>query len=212
MVRQEIFNTFQKWLVAFRAFMQSYGRSLDSRGLQAARYLEISYCMATMFTDVSIVHRTGHDETIWDNFTKRFEQVVDLATSIVESLSCDKSTQDRGAEFSLDMHTIPHLYTVVHKCRHPIVRRKAVSLLFAAPRQEGVWDSILTARGAERLIAIEESGLGNVTCCEDVPDWARVSDVRVNFHLHERHGTVTFSRRRSPLEKVRETVMDTFRW
>ena len=211
MVRQEMFKSFQRWLVAFRAFMQSHGRSLDNRGLQAARSLEISYCMATMFIDVSIV-QTAHDETIWNGFTERFEQVVDLATFIVESSSCDKFTQNRGAEFSLDMHTVAPLYAVAHRCRHPIVRRKAVSLLYAAPRQEGVWDSVLTARVAERLIGIEESGLGNVTCCEDVPDWARVSDVHVNFDLHERQGTVTFSRQRSPLEKVRDTVVDTFRW
>ena len=210
-VRQEMFNTFQRWLVTFRAFMQGRGRSLDSRGLQAARSLEISYCIATIFLDVSTV-QTVHDETVWDSFTKRFEQVVDLVTSIVESSSCDKSTQKRGVEFSLDMHTVGPLYAVAHRCRHPIIRRKAVSLLYAAPRQEGVWDSVLTAHVAERLIGIEESGLGTVTCCEDVPDWARVSDVEVKFVLHERHGTVTFSRQRSPLEKVRDTVMDSIKW
>ena len=211
MVRQKMFNTVQRWLVAFRAFMQSHGKSLDSRGLRAARSLEISYCFATTYLDVSIVQR-GHDETIWDPFTERFEQVVDLATSILESSSSDKSTQKRGADFSLDMHTVAPLYAVAHRCRHPMIRRKAVSLLYAAPRQEGIWDSVLTARVAERLIGIEESGLGNVTCCEDVPDWARVSDVEVQFDSHERHGTVTFSRQRSPLEKVRDRVMDSFRW
>ena len=211
MVRQEMFNTFQRWLVAFRAFMQSDGRSLESRGLQAARSLEISYCIGTIFLDVSPVQMI-HDQMVWDSFTKRFEQVVDLATSIVESSSCDKSTQKRGADFSLDMHTVGPLYAVAHRCRHPIIRRKAVSLLYAAPRQEGIWDSVLTARVAERLIGIEESGLGNVTCCEDVPDWARVSEVDVKFVLHERHGTVTFSRQRSPIEKERDTVMDSFTW
>ena len=211
MVRQEMFNTFRRWLIAFRAFMQSHGKSLDTRGLQAARSLEISYCFATIYLDVSTV-QTAHDEIIWDTFTKRFEQVVDLATAIVESSSCDKSTQKRGADFSLDMHTVGPLYAVAHRCRHPIVRRKAVSLLYAAPRQEGIWNSVLTARVAERLIGIEESGLGNVTCCEDVPNWARLSDVNVKFDLHERHGIVTFSRQRSRLEKVRDTVMDSFRW
>ena len=137
MTRKEMFNTFQRWLVAFRAFMQSHGRSLDSKGFQAARSLELSYCIATIFLDFSSVQMV-HDETIWDSFTKRFEQIVDLATSIVESSSCDKSTQKRGADFSLDMHTVGPLYAVAHRCRHPTIRRKAVSLLYAAPRQEGV--------------------------------------------------------------------------
>ena len=211
MVRQEMFNRFQRWLVAFRAFLQSHGRSLDSRGLQAARSLEISHSFATIYLDVSTVLKIN-DETIWDTFTERFEHVVDLATSIVESSNRDKSPQNRGVDFSLDMHTVAPLYAVAHRCRHPILRRKAISLLYAAPRQEGVWDSVLTARVAERLVGIEESGLDNVTCCEDVPDWARVSDVDVKFDLHERQGTVTFIRQRSPLEKVRDTVMDSFRW
>ena len=211
MVRQEMFNKFQRWLVAFRAFMQSHGRSLDSRGLQAARSLEISHCIGTIFLDISTFQMI-RDETIWDNFTKRFEQIINLATSIVESSSCDKATQKRGAGFSLDMHTVAPLYAVAHRCRHPVIRRKAVSLLYAAPRQEGIWNSVLTARVAERLIGIEESGLGNVTCCEDVPNWARLSEVDVKFDLHERHGIVKFSRQRSPLEKVRDTVVDSFRW
>ena len=100
----------------------------------------------------------------------------------------------------------------VDKCRHPVIRRKAVSLLYTAPRQEGVWDSILTARVAERLIGIEEAGLGTVVSCEDVPDWARISDVEVKFDLHGRLGTVKYSRQRSPLEKVRDTVMESVRW
>ena len=100
----------------------------------------------------------------------------------------------------------------VDKCRHPVVRRKAISLLYAAPRQEGVWDSILTARVAERLIGIEEAGLGTVTTCEDVPDWARISDVSVEFDLQGRLGTVKYSRQRSPLVKVRDTVMVLVRW
>ena len=111
MIRQEMFNAFQRWLVAFRAFMQSRGRSLNSRGLQAARSLEISYCIGTIFLDVSTV-QMDHDELVWDTFTKRFEQIINLATSIVESSSCDKSTQKRGADFSLDMHTVGPLYAV----------------------------------------------------------------------------------------------------
>ncbi len=93
-----------------------------------------------------------------------------------------------------------------HKCRHPVIRRKAVALLYSSPRQEGVWDSILTARVAERLIGIEEAGLGKVTRCEDIPDWARISDVEVSFNRQGRVGTVRYSRPRSPLEKVREYV------
>ena len=209
--RKEMFGLFQKWLVSFQLFLQSRGKSLDSRGLQAARSLEITHSIAIIFLNVSTVYMI-QDEMIWDSSTEHFKHVVNLATYVIESSIRDKANQKRGPDFTLDMHTVGPLYAVAHRCRHPIIRRKAVSLLYALPRQEGVWDSVLTARVAERLIGIEESGLGIVTRCEDVPDWARISDVEVKFDLEESQGTVKFSRQRSPLEKVRETVIDSFRW
>lgn len=205
--RREYFNAFGSWLVAFQTFLQNHGRSLDSRGLQAARTLEISHSFAMIYLNVSTVN-VLNDETAWDRFTERYEHVVHLATLIIKSSTCDKFTKKKGPDFTLDMNIVAPLYAVAHKCRHPVIRRKAVSLLYVAPRQEGIWDSVLTARVAERLIGIEEAGLGNVTRCEDVPDWARISDVEVNFDLHGRLGTVKYSRQRSPLEKVRDTIIE----
>lgn len=210
-VRQAFFDVFERWLVAFQAFLQNYGKLLDGKGLKAARTLEISHSLAMIFLNVSTVN-VFKDETAWDRFTEHYEHVVNLAGLIVKSSTCDKFTEKRGPEFTLDMNIVSPLYAVAHKCRHPVIRRKAVSLLYAAPRQEGVWDSILTARVAERLIGIEEAGLGTVTSCEDVPDWARISDVEVKFDLQGRLGTVKYSRQRSPLEKVRDTVMESVRW
>lgn len=210
-VRQDCFDVCERWLVAFRAFLQRHGDSLDSRGSQAARTLEVSHGVAMIYLNVSNVN-VYHDETAWDRLTEHYERVVDLAALIIKSTTSDKSTIRRGPDFTLDMNIVAPLYAVAHKCRHPVIRRKAVSLLYAAPRQEGIWDSILTARVAERLIGIEEAGLGNVTRCEDVPDWARISDVEVKFDLQGCLGTVSYSRQRSPLEKVRDTVMESVSW
>ncbi len=51
-------------------------------------------------------------------------------------------------------------YSTVTRCRHPLVRRKALALLQRSNRQEGVWHSIGCAAVGERLIKIEEEGLG----------------------------------------------------
>lgn len=211
MARQDTLDTFERWRVAFQAYLQNTERHLDSRGLQAARCLEISHSLAIIFLHIIILN-VAQDETLWDMFTKRFEHIVSMAASVVDSSIRNKSTQKQTPDFSLDMHTVAPLYAVAHRCRHPIIRRKAVSLLYAAPRQEGVWDSVLTARVAERVIGIEESGLGIITRCEDVPDWARISDVEVTFKAQECQGTIKYSRQRSPLEKVRDSVVDVIRW
>ena len=94
----------------------------------------------------------------WDRFTARYEHIVELASLIVEP-NPDGNTQKQRPEFSQDMNTVGPLYAVAHRCRDPVIRRKAVAILYAAPRQEGVWDSMLTARVAEKVISIEEEGL-----------------------------------------------------
>lgn len=168
LVRHELSGFCDRWLVAFRAFLRKIEKSLDSRGLQAARTLEISYGCIMIFLNACTVDRFN-DETIWDSFTEHYERIVDLAALIIKSSTCEKLTNRRAPEFTLDMSMVAPLYAVASRCRDPVIRRNAVSLLYAAPRQEGIWDSILTARVAERLINIEEAGLGNVTCCEDLP-------------------------------------------
>ena len=211
-VRQEITEVTEKWLVAYQAFLRKHEVSLDSRGLRAARTLEMSHSFATIYLSATTVN-VFNDETAWDRFNERFEHIANLAALVViEPSTSDNSTLKRSPSFTLDMHTVSLLYAVAHKCRHPFIRRKAVSLLYAVPRQEGIWDSVITARVAERLINIEESGLGNVTCSEDVPDWARISDVEVQFDLHERQATVKYSRLRSPLENIRDAVTESIRW
>ncbi|MCJ1453968.1 hypothetical protein MMC28_004318 [Mycoblastus sanguinarius] len=202
----------EQWLAAFQAFLQHSGKTLDSKAWQAARVLQISQEFAKTYLDAS-AFSVLTDETVWDKYCSRYESIVLLAASILEESSRDANiTPKRGPAFCIDMNIVAPLYAVAHKCRHPVVRRKAVSLLYFTPRQEGIWDSVLTARVAERLIEIEERGLGRVTCCYDVPDWARISDVNIKFDLQGRLGTVRYSRQRSSLEKVRDTVEETVKW
>ena len=210
-VRQDIFDILERWLVSFQTFLRATGSSIDSRGLQAAQILEMSHSTAMLYLNFSTVS-AFNDEMAWDKFTENFEHLVNLAAPIIESYTYDTSTLNGGPGFTMDMSTVGPLYIVAHRCRHPAIRRKAVSLLYAAPRQEGLWDSITSARVAERLISIEESGLGNVTRSEDVPDWARISDVEVEFDLQERQGIVKFSRQRGALEKVRDRFVELVRW
>jgi len=209
--RQSFSIAVREWLAAFQAFLQKKGKSLDNKSLQAARTLEISQRFMMIYLEVSTFDVLT-DETAWDRFTSRYEHIVELASLIVKSMACDHISQKQGPEFSLDTNIVATLYAVAHHCRDPVVRRKALSVLYAFPRQEGIWNSVLTARVAERLIGIEEGGLGIVTCVGDVPDWARISNVDVKFDHQGCLGTVRYSRQRSRHDKVREEVMKTISW
>lgn len=209
--QQTFSSVVRKWLAAFQALLQKNGKSFNGKSLQAARTLQMNQCFMTITLEMSTFDVLT-DETVWDRFVPRFEHIVELGSLIVTSTACDQMSRKPGPEFSLDMNIVAPLYNVAHRCRDPAVRRKAISLLYASPRQEGIWDSILTARVAERLMGIEEEGLGLVTCAADVPDWARISNVDVKFDFQGRLGTVSYSSRRSRLDKVRTTVTETVEW
>ena len=201
----------EQWYTAFQAFLNKNSNHLNDQGLQAARVLEISHNICAIFLEVGVSDYFVN-ETVWDRFTARFQRIVELASSVVEITANGQVAQTQGSKFSLDMNTVAPLYAVAHRCRDPVIRRKAVSLLYATPRQEGVWDSYLAASAVERLILIEEEGLSAVACAQDVPDWARVTEVDVKFDLEGRVGSVGYTRSKGVSEKARQKVVYTVKW
>ena len=213
--------TLEQWYAAFKTFLLRAGESLDNRQLQAARILEINYIFLKLFVcceaeNVMQFRRRPNDgidfwnsQMTLDLFHPLFERVVALASLVVDSTP---ASQVSVPQFCLDTNVVAPLYAVAHRCRDPYIRRKAVSLLRKAPRREGIWDSVLTTKAAEIVIAAEEEGLGEITSSADVPGWARISDVQVKFDMEGRLGTLVFSRPRNATEKVSPTVVETFRW
>ncbi|KAI5244495.1 hypothetical protein E4T43_03830 [Aureobasidium subglaciale] len=61
------------------------------------------------------------------------------------------------SRFSLNMAYIPPLYLVAIKCRDPITRREAISILEETNGREGLWDARLHAKVARRLVEVEEA-------------------------------------------------------
>ena len=72
------------------------------------------------------------------------------------------------------MEMVPILYLLASKCRHPIIRRKAISLLRSGAWREGCWDGHAIARLAEEIVRIEEEATEPVTDESDVPATQRV--------------------------------------
>ena len=188
--RRRLSIAVKRWDLAFRAFLRKEGKSLDSKSLQAARTVEISHIFLTIFLDFESLEL--EDQTIWDLYCPQFERIVELAALIVDSYP--ESFNNKGPTYCMDMNIVAPLYAVAHRCRHPVIRRKAVTLLYAASRQEGIWESRMTANAAERVVEMEEAGLGNITCCEDIPRWNRVTDVIVQFDGEGRLNALTYGR------------------
>ena len=153
------------------------------------------------------------DDTIWDSCPQDGEDIVQFAESL---LTLDERTRGppgkRGIEFSLDMSVVGPLYAVAHKYRDPVLRRRAIALLKKADRQEGIWDSAVAAKVAERIVEIEEGAVGSVTSFHDVPNWARIHGLNVSFDKSERKGDFSYVRCTSQRGESTESFHEVIRW
>jgi cholestenol Delta-isomerase len=101
--------------------------------------------------------RAGIDgpETRWDDCIPHFERITFISAAII------RLTKTPTQLFvSLEPGIVIPLYASATRCRHPLIRRRAVALLRLANRQEGMWTSVGAAAVAEKIIMIEEENLG----------------------------------------------------
>ncbi|KAH8912344.1 hypothetical protein BR93DRAFT_954926 [Coniochaeta sp. PMI_546] len=98
-------------------------------------------------------------QTDWDACLPHFERVVALAGTI---LSRNQTSHAAPAFVTLEPGIIIPLYLTVTRCRHPVLRRRALELLRKANSQEGRWHSVGAAAVAERIMQMEEDGLRGI--------------------------------------------------
>ncbi|KAH8201328.1 hypothetical protein TruAng_004496 [Truncatella angustata] len=92
----------------------------------------------------------------WFEFLPQMQQMVALAERIVCGTSSSYHLQGGTTSFCLDMGFIIPLWTVARHCRDPLLRRRSIELLRSTSRQEGLWNSLLVAQAAERVMEIQE--------------------------------------------------------
>jgi hypothetical protein len=204
--RGETLSIFEQYNAAFESFLATNGPSLTKFESQGVKVMQIHHCVA--FAIINSQNTLVDGQMAWDPIVPVFEKIVNLAEEVI---STDKSDPQQPV-FSTDIGIIGPLYSVVSGCRDPVIRRRAIGIMKAAPRQEGIWNSLLVARVAERVVEIEEQGLGVVTCCADVPDWARLSDVQPNFDAEHRRAILSYTRRPSANAVLRSTYVEEIVW
>ena len=90
------------------------------------------------------------------------------------------------------------LFGIVRLCYDPVIRREAVALLHMLSRQKGPWDGVVVAQVRQKLIEVEEEGLGLVKSCEDVPRWTRIGRLNLGYDVEGRPCKVIYERSSGP--------------
>lgn len=146
----------EQWFSGFERL--SEGTSKTFRAAKLKTHADATYL---------ILQGLLHGETIYDDFSEMFEEILDLAEMILGSKASNT------AKFTFDIGVITPLALTGKKCRHSITRRRAIALLLGSSWREGVWDSMLVGKMAEFAADIEEESMKNGY----IPAWARLSKV-----------------------------------
>ncbi|KAG0647585.1 Aspercryptin biosynthesis cluster-specific transcription regulator [Hyphodiscus hymeniophilus] len=181
----------EKWLMTLNGYLTNYSVKMGSKELRAAVVLKIHHITCKILLEATLFdHETGFDELV-----DEFGRIVALAETFSKISS---STQRSGTKpsYSFGWGVLPSLYYTAVRCRHPIIRRRALALLSASPRREGVWDSLILASIIRWVIGEEESDLDEVTCAEDVPLSVRIYMVERSLRVAERRCLVKYMKGR----------------
>lgn len=167
---KNILEDLDRWSAAFKSFLATTTRSLTKEQTRAAQQLQIQHLAGYIHLSVA----ASDEATSYDKFLPGFLRIVSLCSALLTpSDTPTNSKHPRPKKFLYEHGVIPSLYLVGYKCREPIVRRQAHSLLACIRRKEGVWESDLMAKVVEHIIAVEESNRV-VRTSSDVPNEARV--------------------------------------
>lgn len=128
-------------------------------------YLKICHTTLHLMILAGIIH-SDHNELSWDNHLAHFERIITLSALFIQAEVYKNPLLP--SVLSLDgPGIIMPLWLVAFRCRHPLLRRRALGLLQVSRRQEGMWMSTSAAVVAQRIVEIEEAGLRGATRISD---------------------------------------------
>ncbi|KAK2604863.1 hypothetical protein N8I77_007758 [Diaporthe amygdali] len=162
-----------KFNVAFSLFQASRTKPGPENTLLVLQmYLHAQY--------IWISTALSSSEVVYDNYLAQFAAIVPLAAAYIDletsqqhqpvfppqrhgsatiptHPSSGPSQQLPGGNFTFETHIIPPLYYVATKCRHPLIRRSALSLLRRDPsRRENLWRASVMGALAGHVVSLEE--------------------------------------------------------
>ena len=154
--------------------------AITSRDLDGAKTLRIHQVIASSWLKRSTVpEECANDSQIND---------METAVSLAEAINSVAGTREQrknlaSSTFLFDMEVVSPLYFVATKCRHPVIRRRAIKILEGSQRREGLWDSNVAAAIAKRSMEIEEAKLSKLDGSELPAEVDRIHSTQINSEV-----------------------------
>ncbi|KAJ3481973.1 hypothetical protein NLG97_g7692 [Lecanicillium saksenae] len=184
------------WLSAFKQFKTEHADQLASpEAKRAIALLELQRRYVGVETAVFDGLPGLEEDTLrWDAHTDTFREMLHYAEAATDfdsqpdsaaanTIASAATSTRKSPQFHMHTGVVPVLYGIIHKCRDPAIRRRAVTLLARSQRLEGVWDSQAVLAFALKAMAIEEKGRIPASAAE-IPADARVRRIVV-LPVHE---------------------------
>ncbi|PMD14657.1 hypothetical protein NA56DRAFT_558812, partial [Hyaloscypha hepaticicola] len=137
------------WKYCFDNFLE---RNPEQKTSLATALLDLAFMTSNLHLGTAL----AGDTTVYDHYTKEFVEIVDHCEKTLISLH---KKADHKVLFTFDSGTILPLYFTALSCRDPKIRRRAIEILLAWPRREGVSDSLFAGKTAEWVVRIEEENM-----------------------------------------------------
>lgn len=131
------------------------------------------------------------NEMLWDSYVDECRAQVEICEKLIGTHAMFSSDDSILA----DPGVAPPLWQVAIGCRDPVVRRRAIALIHLHHRKWGHPDDCFIGMHAQAIVNLEEQGLGDVSCCSDVPESRRIRPVDYDFNTP---GVVRSTYTRSP--------------
>ncbi|CZT47184.1 uncharacterized protein RSE6_07718 [Rhynchosporium secalis] len=104
---------------------------------------------------------SGGRQMIFDDYTPHFTSILTQTLALLKKAGNPMPKPQKetiAGEFIADVGMLPFMWFTALKCRVPWLRRQTIALLTNTPIREGMWDSFIMARVAQKIIMLEEDG------------------------------------------------------
>lgn len=156
-----------KMLIDFEKWRQKLD---DLLAKQRTEHTDLLVLKLLMYYNVSIIWLSTCAtlcQSTFDHFHDRFLAIIEYARVCIAIQQKEDKSIMSGASAS-GLNIIPPLFFTATKCRHPTIRRQALSLIREAPAHEGFWAVLPIVKIIEKIMMKEEEGYDDQTSTDKV--------------------------------------------